>query len=167
MNLKELSLILVLSIYSCSVCAQELSENVSDRMNILDFCEQLRAAIKSKDTDFLETVLNGTIILEQDGDDIKKSNKDQFFRRYRVFWIHDKAFDCEFSEFEIEEHPKEAGMYGVTFRQKLWNDIYNYGDHTFLFMDIRNKDVPIVHVLVSTPLGTKERKRISVTDFKI
>lgn len=152
----------------------ENSVDVTDlrrRQMILSFVEDYRTAYNRKDIKYIESVFsdNALIILGvvvensltsqtftennlgKQKVELIKMNKTEYVERLKKgFELNNKIY-CEYDQIEISRHRKITHLYGVTLKQKWFQDYYSDIGYLFLMIDFKDELKPLIHVRAWQP----------------
>lgn len=151
-----------------SILAKGIQLNdLSERMQILEYVEHFRTAYNERDLTFLNQVfsddaliITGKVISAARRGDGRISmpqikytsqNKQQYLAKLkRVFQVN-RYLNVDFSDVKVKRHGSNKNIYGVTVRQR-WNSS-NYSDDGYVFMvwDFSDPDMPQIHVRTWQP----------------
>jgi predicted nucleic acid-binding protein len=160
------------------------------RQRILDFVEQFRTAYNTKDLEFLKMVYSDNALIIT-GKVVKVmanvekriqvpeehivytvQTKEEYLRKMKYIFINNRYINLEFSEVEIQQHPKYPEIYGVVFKQ-YWNvSTYNDTGYVFLMIDFIDENNPVIHIRTWQPQrynkqDLKREEVFGVTSFVV
>ena len=164
----------------------ESVEDLFRRQVIIDFVENYRTSYNRKDIKYIESVfsdnaliITGKVIREKPKSDhalmslgqekvvYQKQNKQQYIKRLKKVFGHNKYINVLFDEVEVIQHPKHTDIYGVTLRQE-WNaDKYRDVGYIFLMIDFQDELNPLIQVRTWQPekIGERSLARDEVFDL--
>ncbi len=169
----------------------ENSVDVTDlrrRQMILSFIEDYRTAYNRKDINYIESVFsdNALIILGvvvqnsptsqtfaeknlgKQTVELIKLNKTEYIDRLRKGFEYNKKIYCEFEKIELSRHRKIEYLYGVTLKQKWFQDNYSDTGYLFLMIDFRDELKPQIHVRAWQPDEfTTESEVLNLSSFQV
>jgi predicted nucleic acid-binding protein len=160
------------------------------RQRIQDFVEQFRTAYNTKDLNFLDTVysdnaliITGKVIkvlhnndrninVPKERVDYIKQKKEQYMQKLKYIFATVKYINLDFSDVEIQQHPKYPEIYGVVFKQN-WHSVYannqKYDDdgYVFLMIDFKNENAPMIHIRTWQPKKYDGRELLPNEIFRV
>jgi hypothetical protein len=183
-------------IYSISGVLGEGAEvkELLRRESIQDFVNQLITAYNAKNLNFLNMVysdnaliITGKYITVIPGDAAVKvpekrveyttQTKAQYMQKMKYIFASVKYIKLNYTDIEVQQHPKYPEIYGVTFKQDWYTKYpngYEYEDkgYVFLMMDFKDEYNPIIHVRTWQPdkyngEDLPKSDRFGVTSFNL
>lgn len=164
----------------------ESVEDLFRRQVIIDFVENYRTSYNRKDIKYIESVfsdnaliITGKVIREKPKSDhalmslgqdkvvYQKQNKQQYIKRLKKVFSHNRYINVLFDEVEVIQHPKHTDIYGVTLKQE-WNaDKYRDVGYIFLMIDFQDELNPLIQVRTWQPekIGERTLARDEVFDL--
>jgi hypothetical protein len=167
------------------------------RQILVDFVEQFRTAYNTKDLAFLNTVysddaliITGKVIKRLPNKDMEApismskeqieyttQTKEQYLQKVEYIFTTVKYINLDFTDIEVQQHPKYPEIYGIVFKQK-WNTTYKNGKtyndvgYVFLMIDFKNENAPMINVRTWQPEKFKGKdlskdEIFRVTYFKV
>lgn len=145
---------------------QELKD-LDERMQIVNFCDQLMTAYNKKDIQFMEKVfsedaliITGKVITTKHAEGFtsqkiqyNKQSKQQYLQNLRGVFKRNSHIKVDFVEksIKVKRHPVNTKLYGVTLRQKWTSGTYHDDGWLFLVWDFTDEDAPQIHVRTWQP----------------
>lgn len=148
------------------------------RQVIVNFVENFRTAYNRRDIKYLNQVYsdNALIITGRVIKEMKKVNGDsqraiigenvEYVRHSKTEYISRlsnvfktvKYLNVDFSNIEVQRHPKNKTLYGVTLRQKWTTNTYSDDGYLFLVIDFFDELTPSIQVRTWQPAWMNNRE---------
>lgn len=154
----------------------ESVEDLFRRQVIIDFVENYRTSYNRKDIDYISSVfsdnaliITGKVVREKPRSDqalmalgqekvvYQKQTKQEYIKRLKKVFSHNKYINVLFDEIEVIQHPKFTDIYGVTLKQEWNSDHYRDLGYIFLMIDFQDELNPLIQVRTWQPDKVGER----------
>ena len=164
----------------------ESVEDLFRRQVIIDFVENYRTSYNRKDIKYIESVfsdnaliITGKVVREKPRSDhallslgqdkivYQRQNKQQYIKKLKKVFSHNKYLNVLFDEIEVIQHPKHTDIYGVTLKQEWNSDHYRDVGYIFLMIDFQDEMNPLIQVRTWQPekIGERALARDEVFDL--
>ena len=159
-------------------------DDLDERMQIINFCEQFRNAYMQKDIQFMRNVfsedaliITGKVIVRQKAEvqlaqkdyEYTVKNKQEYLKSLETVFKNPKtgAINVEFTDYSIKRHGAKPNYYGVTLIQNWRTNIYQDEGIVFLVWDFSDKDNPKIQVRTWQPMDTDENEIFTLNRLKL
>lgn len=159
------------------------------RVQIIDFCEQLKTAYNKKDLDFMKMIfsddalivtgkkinrlkINREVPLPNSNYEYSVQTKEQYIKGLSNVFKNAQYINVKFDGYEIRRHPSltRRNYYSVTLKQswfsKNWKNSYADEGIVTLIWDFRDEENPRINVRTWMPIDTPENELPKIEHFK-
>lgn len=151
--------------------------DISKRMTIINFCEELRMAFLTKNISFIDSVLNDSIVLainssNTKGQDYEKTNKKDYIRKLCRLFNRKGWCNVEFHDLKILPHASKPQYYGASLFSVLRmgseaNNVYNDSSRIFMVWEFSEEDNAELRIFCLQPATTPENKMYNIENFNL
>lgn len=167
----------ITDIYFCiSANVLEGMDEVTDlrkRVELIDFAEKFRTAYNRKDIEAVRSkfskdaeICTGRVTrvkrIEGSGFDEEVTftcqNLEEYINKLKGVFANNKVIDVKYEEIELQKHPTNDRIYGVTFLQRWDSDTYSDIGYVFLYIHFQEDNTPLIKVRTWQPEQFQGRK---------
>lgn len=164
----------------------ELLNDMSKRLEILDYVEKFRTSYNQRDIDFLNQVFSedaliitgkvikpkasgGDMIGLQPGHlEYTKQDKQTYLTRLNQIFKTVKYLNVEFEDVIIKRHSANPNIYGVQVIQHYNSSTYSDEGYVFMLWDFTDPDAPQIHVRTWQPRYIEQNgKKVELPEEEI